>query len=272
MKNKISFFVSLSIVFALASGVSSCGSGSSSGGGGGSDDNGSGIHANSVSGTITLQFENTSLAQTSLSAMRSNASSSTVASPTFYGMKLIAAYLAEDIDPDTQSNIGQTLMFYLNEDCQEDISHCDISGGTAEDGEPISQIIGVDNYFDLTNPVTANEALSEQRRDIIAGTFQYVRMEFSKINEENAPNVEWSYTGVPLRSFVTNQHTVTSAKVSPPIVITSTSSAVTFVATYDPSGSVSIGPDAAGDDCTNDESGNRVCFTIPTFTPSVNQQ
>ncbi len=276
-QNKIYSFILATLIFALGSGVSACGSSSAGGSPAPADDtNTNGIYQNSVSGKITLQFENESIVQTSMSSLRSNArsnaSSSSGASPTFFGMKLIAAYLAEDIDPDTQSNLGQTLMFYLNEDCEEDIMHCDISGGTAEDNNPIDHIIGVDNYFDLTNPADVNEQLNQQTRDVIAGTFQYVRMEFCKLNSEGADNVEWSYDGVALRSFALSMCTVTSAKITPPIEISDTSTAATFIASYDPVGSISTGPEAVGNDCTTDTEGTKVCFTVPTFVPSVFQQ
>src|SRR6266545_4186783 len=61
--------------------------------------------------------------------------------PTIFKMKLIAAYLSEDIDPATQDNVGHTPMIYLNPDCQGDIEHCDISAGNAPDGKPITHIV-----------------------------------------------------------------------------------------------------------------------------------
>ena len=69
------------------------------------------------------------------------------AAPTIFKMKLIAAYLAADIDPVTQNNTGTTAMIYLNNDCQDDIMHCDISAGTAEDGAAMSKI--VTSFFDF---------------------------------------------------------------------------------------------------------------------------
>lgn len=267
MKNKIYSTLLLATFFCIGSGVSSCGSGTSTSAA--DDANTNGIHQNTRSGTITMQFENAAATSTSMSAMRSNATSSGTDAPSLYGMKIIAAYLVEDIDPDTQNNIGQTLMFYLNEDCEDDIMHCDLSAGTAEDGNPIDKIIGVDDYIDLTDPTTVNAQLNDQTQSVSVGNYQYVRMEFCKYNTENAPNVEWAFTGVPLRTFTRQTCTISSEKITPPLEIASESDAVTFVASYDPNGSISIGDAATGDDCTTDTDGMRVCFTIPEFVPSI---
>src|SRR3569833_3334828 len=43
-------------------------------------------------------------------------------------LKLIAAYLAEDVDPVTMNNVGATEMIWLNPQCQDDISGCNVSG------------------------------------------------------------------------------------------------------------------------------------------------
>lgn len=228
----------------------------------------SGVLQNTRSGMITMQFKNESSAQGSLSSIRSHASSGSSGEPTFYGMKIIAAYLSEDVDPVTQDNTGQNLMFYLNEECQNDIMHCNTGPGTAEDGNPMDKILGANSYFDLTDPSAANEALNGQTQSVLTGTFRYVRMEFCKY-EPNADNVEWEYPGVPRRSFHRSGCGTTSEEMDPPLVIDSSSAALTFVASYDLSGSVTLGPDAYGDDCATDADGQRVCFSVPAFTPSV---
>src|SRR4051794_31895323 len=45
-------------------------------------------------------------------------------------LKLIAAYLAEDIDPLTQNNLGPSAMIWLNPECNGDISNCNVAGMT----------------------------------------------------------------------------------------------------------------------------------------------
>src|SRR6266542_3284923 len=110
--------------------------------------------------------------------------------PTIFKMKLIAAYLSEDIAHATQDNVGNTPMIYLNPDCQGDIEHCDISAGNAPDGKPITHI--VQSYFDLALPADqVNAALNAQARPVQTGSYRYVRIEFCKYNSGNASNVTW---------------------------------------------------------------------------------
>src|SRR5262245_3214701 len=49
-------------------------------------------------------------------------------------LKLIAAYLAEDVDPMTQNNVGETQMIWLNPECQDNISGCNVEGFTQPAG------------------------------------------------------------------------------------------------------------------------------------------
>ena len=61
-------------------------------------------------------------------------------------LKLIAAYLAEDVDPVTQNNIGKSAMIWLNPECGDDISDCNIAGlGPSAHNE------GFTHDFDLPN-------------------------------------------------------------------------------------------------------------------------
>lgn len=256
------------LVFLQIQGCGSAGSSTTENTPSGQGTNSGTVIQNTRSGTITMQFKNQATVSSSQSAGLSFDANSSGANPTFFGMKIIAAYLAEDVDPVTQNNIGQTFMFYLNADCQEDIMHCDISGGTAEDGNPMDKIIGTNNYFDLTDPALANSELNDQTQDVRSGNYQYARMEFCKYNSGSADNVEWEYTGVPRRSFRTGQCGVTSAKIVPAVSIPG-NAAVTFVASYTTVGSVQVGDGAQGEDCTTDTNGTKVCFNLPIFTPEI---
>jgi len=185
---------------------------------------------------------------------------------TQFKMKLIAAYLTEDIHPTTQNNIGVTSMFYLNPDCQDDIMHCDVSGGTAEDGQPMSKII--QNYFDfgLTSDAV-NTALNAQSRSISATSYKYVRLEFCKYNHGNDENIIWGGSTVSTRSFKRNSCTVNSVGMDPPLQV-SDGDSVTVKIAYDYSQSISMGSGSFGDDCSGSGDG-QVCFTLPSFTPSA---
>ena len=193
----------------------------------------------------------------------------TASAVTTFKMKLIAAYLTADIDPVTQNNVGMTSMFYLNPDCQEDISHCDISSGTAEDGQPMSQV--VTHYFDFAqSSADVNAALNSQGRSIYAATYKYVRLEFCKYNSGNSDNIIWagSSSGGDI-NFRRNSCTVNSAQISPAITVADGDS-VTVTVAYNYNNAISTGSDAMGDDCTG-SGASKTCFTLPQFTPSASK-
>jgi len=226
-------------------------------------------------GTAKLAFANAADARSfaSVSPVHSLASLSALratAAPTAFQMKLIAAYVTADIDPVTQNNTGMTAMIFLNSDCQDDISHCDISGGDAEDGTPMSKI--VTSYFDFAQTSTAvNTALNAQARAITAGTYKYARLEFCKYNNEDAKNIKWADgttvpTGTP-QEFQRNSCTVNSTVFDPPIVVTAGGS-LTVTLTYDLSAAISDDPSCTGDDSAG-TGGSKRCFTMPTFVPSA---
>ena len=182
------------------------------------------------------------------------------AAPSVFKIKLIAVYLTEDIDG-SQNNVGSTQFIYLNPDCDDDIMHCDISAGTAEDGETMSKIVGT--YFDFgAASESVNAAINAQERAINAGTYKYARMEFCKYNSGNANNIQWAGGGVSTpREFKRNMCTVNSDVFNPPLVVAEGDS-VTVTLSYDLSNSVSSG--SGGDDS---DSGTQ--FTLPTFVPSA---
>jgi hypothetical protein len=227
-------------------------------------------------GKATLKFSNSTSGAQSLrgadlitgNGISTLATSSTA---TEFKMKLIAAYLTEDIDPVTQNNKGMTAMIYLNPDCGEDIMHCDISGGTAEDGAPMSKV--VTSFFDFAQTsATVNTALNSQERSIDVGTYRYARLEFCKYNSENSENIQWAggSSGGTI-SFKRNSCTVNSAAFDPPIEVKK-GDAVTVTLAYDYSTAVKTGTDASGDNCTGTAgSSTYTCFTMPTFTPSASK-
>jgi hypothetical protein len=188
----------------------------------------------------------------------------TRAKPTVFQMKLIAAYITADIDSVTQNNVGATSMVYLNPDCADDIMHCDISAGTAEDNTPMSHI--VTSYFDFGGTSAAvNAALNAQGRTVEAGSYKYARLEFCKLNSANANNIKWADgTTVPTGSpqeFKRNSCTVNSVEIVPPITIADGGTATVSIA-YDLTNSIS-----GGTSC--DDSSGAVCFTMPSFIPSA---
>ncbi len=215
---------------------------------------------------VVLNFENTAL-NTGANLRTDLRAIATQSAPTVFGIKLIAAYLTEDIDSTTQNNVGKTAMVYLNSTCADDIMHCDISGGTAEDGQPMDKV--VTDFFDLSSPSSVNEQLNAQGRGVEEGTYKYVRLEFCKYNSEDATNIQWGTDSVATRAFQRDMCTVNSAEMTTPLEIAA-GDTVTLTLSYDLSAAVSTGSDAYGDDCTGSGS-TKTCFQLPTFTPSASK-
>ena len=92
--------------------------------------------------------------------------------PEYLGIKMVAIFLVEDIDPVDFGNIGLTEMIYLNPQCGESISECDVAAG---DG--ISNIVS--DYFEFTQPTAdVNAAINAQQRDIATAIYKYVRIQW----------------------------------------------------------------------------------------------
>ncbi len=221
----------------------------------------------SSGGTAVLKFQGSAsgAALGSVSSVAGATLAAASGTPTTFQMKLIAAYLAEDVDPGTQDNVGHTPMIYLNPECQGDIEHCDISAGTSPDGRPIAHI--VQNYFDFALPADqVNAALNAQARKVATGSYKYVRVEFCKYNSGQANNVKWGTADAGPIEFWAGGCVVT-VPISPPISIGS-GEAVTITLNYDLAGTVQTGDSAFGVSCAGSGS-TRECFTVPTFVPSA---
>lgn len=207
-------------------------------------------------GTAKLAFE------------QSNASALTYAPDTFK-MKLIAAYLSEDIDSGLHNNIGATSMFYVNPTCADDLMHCDISGGAAEDGKPITNL--VNDFFDFSPGVDVNAALNAHSSPVTAASYKYVRLEFCKYNHENLPNVQWGGTfggaTVTGAEYVKNNCVTDSVEMVPPLAIAAGDTAVVTLS-YSLADSVNTGGGFGDDSCVN-VGASTFCFTLPVFTPAA---
>jgi hypothetical protein len=244
-------------VFGMAIGMLGCGKGS---------------RPSDGKASAALQLNNTNSPSVSWqgplqSLLLSPAYAATLSTPSAFRLKLIAAYLAEDIDPVTENNIGMTSMFYINPECGEDLMHCNVADGTAEDGLPYDHIIST--FFDFTQGnVAVNQALNAQDREIEPGTYRYVRLEFCKQSDPNAPNASWQGGLVNQEvRFTSNNCVVNSAVMDPPLVLKDGDSAIVQLS-YDYSDAIRTGADAQGSSCTG-EGDSKTCFQIPTFVPSV---
>jgi len=113
-----------------------------------------------------------------------------------FKVKLIAAYLTEDVDPTTQNNIGSTQMIYLNPECNEDISSCDASSLTT--------------FFEFNQTESAlNAALNSQSRTIEAGDYKYVRLELCKYTPA-AANLKFTVNSLAELGVISGRCTMNS--------------------------------------------------------------
>ena len=188
-----------------------------------------------------------------------------LAAASSFQMKLIAAYLAEDIDPATQNNVGMTSMFWLNSECADDIMSCDtdpnVNGGKDEEGNTWRHT--VTSFFDFSNVANVNSTLNSQGREIDTGTYKYVRLEFCKFQPTLA-NIKWSYStgSISDDTFAQSSCNVTR-EISPPIEVAD-GDTVTITLAYDLNGTVISSGGATNDNCSGG-----FCFTLPTFNPSA---
>ncbi len=205
-----------------------------------------------------------------LAFSRTNANALTY-QPANFKMKLIAAYLSEDIEAGGGSNTGVTSRFYEHPACEGDLKHCDISAGTGEDGAPIDKI--VNTYFDFGPSADVNAALNAQNNPVEAASYKYVRLEFCKYNSGNAPNVQWggSFGGNTITDaeYKSTACGVTSAELDPPIAIAA-GDVATITLSYSLVGLVSD-TGGTGDNCES-AGGGTYCFNLPTFLPNATKQ
>ncbi len=225
---------------------------------------GSGLVDTGGEATVQLALEQTSEAPVARTA-RIHTLAVTEGPATQFSMKLIAAYIAEDIDSVTQSNVGKTGIIYMNSECEDDIMHCDIDSGTAVDGDPMDKILT--RFFNLSSTEDANTAINAQRRTVDAGTYRYARLEFCKYSTGTTDNIKWNDGVVGEQSFRRALCSVNSAEMNPPLELADGAS-VTLTLSYDLLTAVQVGSDAVGDDCTG-SGATTTCFTLPTFMPSV---
>ncbi|MEO6777180.1 MAG: hypothetical protein ABI467_29905 [Kofleriaceae bacterium] len=203
-------------------------------------------------------------------------------------VKLIAAYLAEDVDPTTQDNVGATEMIWLNPQCQGDIAGCNLSGFTAPSGGP-----RVTDFFDLARTnAEVNADLNSQAATIAPGSYRYARLEMCKAAPGEAPSTDptlmWRGPGmVAEQPFTSGDCGRTSVAFDPPLVL-ATGDSVAVTLGYDLDTSIVAGPPAPGGyqiagamtdgsphyfrACEDIDAEHRVCMDYPDFVPSAAKQ
>lgn len=204
-------------------------------------------------------------------------------------LKLLAVYLAEDIDPATQDNVGPSAMIWLNPACEGDVSGCNVAGMALPVGPRVTQ------YVDLARPTAeVNAELNSQDAAIEPGTYRYARVELCKSlggqAQAEIPTLMWKGPGMATEQpFVSGDCGRTSLPFDPPLVIAD-GEAVTVSLGYDLGTAVVAGaPHAnaphcslaiAGHDDANGEPhcfracaepapGERVCMDFPALAPAA---
>jgi hypothetical protein len=203
------------------------------------------------------------------------AGDATFVTPTVLGIKLVAVYLAEDVDPVTQNNRGNTSMIWLNDQCAGDIESC---GPAPTMGHVVT------SFFDFAQGTTAvNVALNAQGRKVDVGTYRYARIEFCKYGPGDQPNLQWQAGTLPsVRGMAFATCGVTSQRFATPLELKD-GDAVEVTLAYDLAQAAMEGTppvnvqgqlvDTAGTpywfiDCA-DHDGLRTCINPPTFVPSA---
>lgn len=211
-------------------------------------------------------------AKATLSFSEESGQALSVFAATTFKMKLLAAYLAEDLD-ENGANIGLSSMIYVNPECNNDLRHCDVSTGDAGGGEAVENI--VETFFDFSPGVDVNAALGAQALEVAVGTYKYSRLEFCKQNEENVANVIWGGAfgedTVPPTEFERNACTYASAEMNPPLEVAEGDNIAVTLACDLSSSVFSLEPEETpqpSDHCVT-VNATKYCFQMPNFVPSA---
>jgi hypothetical protein len=199
-------------------------------------------------------------------------------------LKVIAVYLAEDVDPVTQDNIGRSAMIWLNPECADDTTGKKLPAGPR-----------VMQYFDLARPTAeVNAQLNSQDLAIEPATYRYARIELCRPGGDQpqamVPTLMWKGPGMTSEeSSVSGDCARSSLPFDPPMVV-DPGDAVTVSLGYDlatavvagaphadaPHCSLSIAghDDASGEPhcfraCVNLSTDQRVCMDFPELAPSA---
>jgi hypothetical protein len=228
------------------------------------------------------------LALANQTAAASGKSQALLADGTSLRLKLLAVYLAADVDPTTMNNVGETQMIWLNPQCNDDISGCNIDGFTKPPGPRVT------DYFDLARSnADVNAELNSQGATISPGTYRYARVEMCKAYDgermPTAPTMMWAGPGMTSEQpFTSGDCGRTSLPFDPPLELAAGDS-VEVTLGYDLGAAVVAGHPGsrqgcsfsiAGHDdpggtphcfraCVDIDPSSRVCMDFPDFVPSA---
>jgi hypothetical protein len=203
-------------------------------------------------------------------------------------LKIIAVYLSEGVDPVTMNNLGATEMIWLNPQCNDDISGCNIDGFTQPAGPRIT------DYFDLARSTAdVNAELNSQGAAVSPGTYRYARVEMCKSYDgertPTVPTMMWAGPGMAHEQpFTSGDCGRTSLPFDPPLELAAGDS-VEVTLGYDLGAAIVAGPRGPSQGCSatiaghNEPNGtphcfracvdidatSRACMDFPDFVPSA---
>ena len=204
-------------------------------------------------------------------------------------LKIIAAYLAEDVDPITMNNIGDNAMIWINPQCGGEIDGCNVDGFTLPAGPRIT------DYFDLSRTSDEiNADLNAQATAIPPGSYRYARLELCKAfggeSQASIPTMMWRGPDMAAdQPFTSGDCGRTSLAFDPPLVLAA-GDTVAITLGYDLGAAVVGGtptPNNPGSivgatesdgsahvfrACTDVDADHRDCMDFPDFAPSATKQ
>jgi hypothetical protein len=207
-----------------------------------------------------------------------------VADGTSMRIKMLAVYLAQDVDPVTMNNVGSSAMIWLNPQCH-DAERCVV--------EPPGDV--VTDFFDFARPTADVQAdLDGQAQTVAPGTYRYVRVDFCKVlnggTQPSVPTMMWKGPGMAAeQAFTSGDCGRTSQAFDPPLQL-GAGDAIEVTLGYDLAQAVVSGApatdsphcsnaiegrhDADGSPhcfraCVDVDASTRDCMDFPDFTPSA---
>ena len=192
-------------------------------------------------------------------------------------VKIIAAYLAEDVDPVTMDNVGRSEMIWINPQCGGDISSCNVDGFALPDGPRVT------DYFDLSrSSAEVNADLNAQDLTVSPGSYRYARLELCKAygqSQASVPTMMWRGAGMTAEQpFTSGDCGRTSLAFDPPLVLVA-GGAVEVTLGYDLEQSIMVGAPGPGTSlagvehgfraCSDIDAEHRACMDFPNFAPSA---
>lgn len=184
------------------------------------------LAAGCSSASVSVAFDNVHVTVAEVVTEAGAPAPASGVTPTVFGVKIVAIYLAEDVDPVTMQNTGDVQRIWTNPACDSDGTHCGIDAWSGP--------YQVKDYFDLAQPSeVVNARLNSQGETVELGTYRYLRFDMAGVTPlgpDSTPNLRFG-TGADTSEirFRGNNYTIL---LDPPLTLVTGDSAVVTLA-YD---------------------------------------